>query len=227
MELKFIAIPPALRGAGSSRRHIVDTLFRIATDRYEISLQGTEEFVRSGMARFLPHLGTKPNGGAEAPVGPSPDSLAGWYAANVPSGRSLTMQDAILAFGYFLKRVRNQHLFTPSDVKRAFREVDRRIPKSLLQIMGTLKRDHGLLWSPEDRRGQYALTPTGIRHIERLLGIQKKEPEEASAAAPSAPAPAASGAAPNGLGGERREESSSPSSQRFESLFRSEEGEDR
>jgi hypothetical protein len=162
----------------------VDALFRIATDGIELSLAGPEEFVRAEIRAFLPHLTIAPptSGGTPEPdAPPDPDSLPGWYARMVPPGRTPTMQDTILLFGYYLKRVRERHMFNTGDVKHSFRAIGRTLPKSLLQILGTLKRDHGMLWSPEDKRGQYALTPRGIKHVEKLLGIRDEEGKETEA----------------------------------------------
>jgi hypothetical protein len=150
----------------------VDTFFRIASPDVEFELEGPEEFVRRQMAQFLPHLSLagEPK---SAPEAKSP--LKEWYDRHFPRGRAPSMQDSILVFGYFLKREKDQHMFTPSDLKRAFTEVGRKVPKSLLQIMGTLKRDHGLLWSPGDKRGVYALPPDGIRKVEGLLGVESRK----------------------------------------------------
>ena len=146
----------------------MDTFFRINTFDVEFEIEGSEEFVRGETARFLPHLSVV----ATAPEPAAPASpLKTWFDDRVPRGQPPSMQDSILIFGYFLKREKDQHLFSPGDIKRAFGEVDRKIPKSLLQIMGTLKRDQGLLCSPGEKRGRYALAPEGIRHVEALLGV--------------------------------------------------------
>lgn len=216
----------------------MDTLFRIANERFDLAIEGGEEFVRAGMREFLPALsGAATTNGGDAPAAaPAPargGDLAAWYSRKLPAGRSPTMQDAILVFGYYLKREMAQHMFTPTDVKRAFREVNRHVPKSLLQIMGTLKRDHQLLWSPEDRRGQYALTPKGIKHVEQLLGAapgtDSPPPaptgENVEREAPPRPAPPDLSAIENApalredeAGGRR-----SPM-ERFQLLFRNQEG---
>jgi hypothetical protein len=162
----------------------VDTFFRIANPDVEFELEGSEEFVRRQMTEFLPHLslaGEK----QEATEAVSP--LKEWYDRHFPRGRAPSMQDSILVFGYFLKREREQHMFTPSDLKRAFTQVGRKVPKSLLQIMGTLKRDHGLLWSPGDKRGVYALPPDGIRRVEGLLGIESPKRKAKKVEPPATP----------------------------------------
>jgi len=162
----------------------VDTFFRITTSNVEFELEGSEEFVRRETARFLPRLSDATVAkGDPAPASP----LKLWYDERVPHGHPPSMQDSILIFGYFLKREKDRHLFSPGDIKRSFEEVDRKIPKSLLQIMGTLKRNQGLLCSPGDKRGRYALAPPGIRHVEKLLGIRRAGPPAPEARAEASP----------------------------------------
>jgi hypothetical protein len=148
----------------------------------DFEIEGSEEFVRSEMRQFLPHLA----GGAPPKENPAPSSsLKQWFDTSVPRGRIPTMQDTILIFGYYMKRAGEKHMFSPGDVKACFGEIGRDVPKSLLQIMGTLKRDHGLLWSPEDRRGVYALSPDGIKRVEGILGVGKGRDRKQPAADPS------------------------------------------
>jgi hypothetical protein len=157
----------------------MNTLFRVATKEMEFEIQGSETFVLSEMKHYLPWLA---NDAPSAAAAPTESSLAGWFDRNVPRGRVPTMQDSILIFGYHMKRIGGKHMFSPTDVKACFAEIGRDVPKSLLQIMGTLKRDHGLLWSPEDRRGVYALSPEGIKRVEEMLGITKREASKAKGA---------------------------------------------
>jgi len=187
----------------------VDTFFRIHTSEVEFELQGPEAFVREQMERFLPDPDGGTDGG-EAPAEAAPlSSLRGWYEQKVPKGRSPTMQDSILIFAYFMKRVKDKHLFSPGDIKGSFSEVGRSVPKSLLQIMGTLRRDHRLLWSPEGKRGVYALTPKGIKLVEQLLGIQSVGDE------PPPPPPVRTAAAAATAGDGDR-----PPPDRWQGLFR-------
>jgi hypothetical protein len=156
----------------------MDTLFRIATSEVEFEVEGSEDFVRRETRNLLPWIE-----GRSVNPPPVTSPLLAWYRTNLPRGEAPSMQDCVLLFAYYFKREDEKHLFSPADVKRAFAEVDRRVPKSLLQIMGTLKRDHGLLWSPGDKRGAYALSPEGIRYVEKLLGISgaKDRPEPKAA----------------------------------------------
>ena len=173
----------------------MDTFFRFSTSEVEFEIEGSEDFVRRELRRFLQRLAPADAGPETGDAAASP--LRRWYEAQAPGGRSPTMQDSILLFGYYLKRERDRHMFAPGDIKGAFAEVGRPVPKSLLQIMGTLRRDQGLLWSPGDKRGAYALSPRGIRHVEDLLGLS--ESDDAGEAEPADPADApALGEGPDG-----------------------------
>ncbi|MHC4470932.1 MAG: hypothetical protein ACYTDY_15620 [Planctomycetota bacterium] len=131
------------------------------------------------MERFLPPLRSAAGLSKGSAADEADEStLKGWYERMIRPGQNPTMQDHILIFAFFLHKVKRQFVFTPDDMKSAFADVGREVPKSLLQIMGSLKRDHNLLW-PGDKRGEYCLLPSGIRHVEKLLGIQREEPPEA------------------------------------------------
>lgn len=165
----------------------MDTLFKFTAEQIGIEWEGSEEFVRRELEFFQPLL--SPVGGGEGQAPEDPDSLSAWYGANVPPGQSPTMQDHILVFAYHLNRVKRHFIFTPDDMKAAFREIGRNVPKSLLQIMGSLKRDHQLLY-PGEKRGEYVLTPAGIKHVEKLLGLKREErPPEGKAASDAFPSP--------------------------------------
>ena len=162
----------------------METSFRFSMEHIEIECEGSEDFVRSEMKPFLAYFSA---GTRSAPAEETdPDSLLAWYGNTIPPGQTPTMQDHILVFAYFLNRKKRQFIFTPDDMKAAFDEVGRTVPKSLLQIMGSLKRDHQQLYSG-DKRGEYCLTPSGLKYVERLLGIGKPE----DAAREPAPVPEA------------------------------------
>jgi hypothetical protein len=178
----------------------------------EFEVEGSEDFVRSEMEYFLPYLraaaGMEPPEDEEAG---GPLSLKRWYEKKIRVGQNPTMQDHILIFAYYLHKEKRQFVFTPDDMKASFSEVGREIPKSLLQIMGSLKRDHNLLW-PGDKRGEYCLLPSGIQHVEKLLGIERPEP----------PPPPAESAEPEAAPPPREEPPAAESGEarkRFRSLF--------
>jgi hypothetical protein len=158
----------------------MDTSFKFLAEGIGFELEGSEEFVRSTLSAFLPYV--KAAGGDASPATGTErqdrkqSELARWYHEVVPAGESPTMQDHILVFAYYLNRVRKQFIFVPDDMKAAFAQIGHEIPKSLLQILGSLKRDRGLLYSG-DKRGEYSITPAGLRHVEAILGLETVAPE--------------------------------------------------
>ena len=92
----------------------------------------------------------------------------------------LTMQDSILVFALWMRSFK-KYIFTSEDIRRGFEEMGQPEPKSLLQILGTLKRDHNLILGTE-RRGEYMLNTTGIERARQLLGIPSREPGSAARA---------------------------------------------
>ena len=79
------------------------------------------------------------------------------------------MQDHILVFAFWMRTFK-KFIFTSEDIRRAFEEVGMTSPKSLLQILGTLKREHNLILGTE-RRGEYMLNTTGIERARGRLGM--------------------------------------------------------
>ena len=81
--------------------------------------------------------------------------------------------------------------FVSDDIRRCFAKVGLEEPKSLLQILGTLKRDHGFLLNA-GRRGEYMMNTTGITRVRQILGEETAgdkslpTPEAAAAAAKQA-----------------------------------------
>ena len=170
------------------------TTFRFESGEISFELSGSEEFVRRNLPLFLPFVsrvaGGKPGYEAGAPAAKDtegPADLKAWYERHVPPGRRITMQDHILVFALWMRSFK-KYIFTSEDIRRAFDEVALTAPKSLLQILGTLKRDHNLILGTE-RRGEYMLNTTGIERARNVLGIR---------ALRTAPDPASSGAPPGG-----------------------------
>jgi hypothetical protein len=155
------------------------TVFRFESGEISFELSGSEEFVRKNLPAFLPFVGRiagiAPAADAQKPVaqgaapasGPAP--LKAWYDEHVPLGSRVSMQDAILVFALWMRGFK-KYIFTSEDIRRAFEEMGQSEPKSLLQILGTLKRDHNLILGTE-RRGEYMLNTTGIERAKRLLGM--------------------------------------------------------
>ena len=188
----------------------MDTLFKFVSEQLGFELEGSEAFVREQMQFFLPFVrGTTDT---PAPMNDEPEegSLPHWYKQTIPPGQSPTMQDHILIFAYYLYRQTRQFIFVPDDMKASFNELNRVIPKSLLQIMGSLKRDQGLLF-PGKKRGEYSMTPQGIKYVEGILGIRRAE-EAPTAVETREKAPEATPT--------EKPEMDSPQRDRFLSLFK-------
>lgn len=162
------------------------TTFRFESGDISFELSGSEDFVRKNLPAFMPFVaqvvGAKPgeagegSGDAAGEGGDeSPMDLKTWYERQVRSGTRLTMQDHILVFALWMRSFK-KFIFTSEDIRRAFATIGQPEPKSLLQLLGTLKRDHNLIL-PTDRRGEYMLNTTGIERARRLLGM----PQSASA----------------------------------------------
>ena len=159
------------------------TVFRFESGEISFELSGSEEFVRKNLPGFMPFVGRlaglvpheapgKPAASAEAPGAPL--SLKVWHEKHVPLGTRISMQDSILVFAMWMRSFK-KYIFTSEDIRRGFEEMGVEEPKSLLQILGTLKRDHNLILGTE-RRGEYMLNTTGIDRAKRLLGMPVSTP---------------------------------------------------
>ncbi len=162
------------------------TTFRFVSGGVSFELTGSEAFVRRHLATFLPFVertaGKSAATRAAATNGASahqPPDLATWFARHVPDGMKLTMQDSILVFALWMRSFK-KFIFTSEDIRRAFEDVGMPEPKSLLQILGTLKRDHNLILGTE-RRGEYMLNTTGIERARQLLGVTSSRGSERAA----------------------------------------------
>ena len=99
---------------------------------------------------------------------PGLEGVGSWWMAHVPPGLDPSLQDTILLFAYFMRSYRKM-VFLSEDIRRCFQVMGIDEPKSLLQILGTLKREHGLLLNA-GRRGEYMMNTTGIARVRDLLG---------------------------------------------------------
>lgn len=145
------------------------TALRFAAAGVEFELRGPEEFVRRHLETFLPlveHATRGASPGSVASASDASDGLTAWFAENVDDGARLTLQDAVLVFALWMRSFK-KYIFTAEDIRRAFADVGRPEPRSLLQILGSLKRDHNLILGTE-RRGEYMLNTTGIERARNL-----------------------------------------------------------
>ena len=158
------------------------TIFRFEAGDVRFELEGNEDFVRRNLPVFLPFVtkvvgpgkaaDAREDGDAAAPTpgAADPKDLPAWWEKSVPRGTRVSLQDMILVFAYWMRGFR-KFIFTSEDIRRAFEAVGQDEPKSLLQILGTLKRDHNLILGTE-RRGEYMLNTTGIDRVRGILGIR-------------------------------------------------------
>ena len=169
-------------------------VFRFTAGEVAVEVEGAEEFVRAHVQFLAPFLrratglpaappGSGVNGApATAPAGL--DGVGSWWMATVPPGSDPTLQDSILLFAYYMRTYRKT-VFMSEDIRRCFQVMGIEEPRSLLQILGTLKRDHGLLLNA-GRRGEYMMNTTGIARAREIVG-EKRGPAPSADAAGSAP----------------------------------------
>lgn len=125
-----------------------------------------------------------PTGAAPTAGQADPKDLPAWWEKSVPRGTRVSLQDSILVFAYWMRGFR-KFIFTSDDIRQAFEAVGQSEPKSLLQILGTLKRDHNLILGTE-RRGEYMLNTTGIERVRTILGIPAPGRDSRTSSAPAA-----------------------------------------
>lgn len=187
------------------------TTFRFESGDVRFELTGSEDFVRRNLAMLLPIVSraagaapqpaaaaapaapapgapATPGGVPPVPAGPaqtetSPADMRAWYERHIPAAARVSMQDQILVFAYWMRGFR-KFIFGSDDIRRGFEAIGQQEPKSLLQILGTLKRDHNLILGTE-RRGEYMMNTTGIDRAREVLGIPK--PSSSRDAGGSAP----------------------------------------
>lgn len=174
----------------------MSVVFRFADANVSMEVEGPEEFVLPHVEFLSPFVrratgaaGDSPPATAGLPApGPAAegiDGVAAWWARSVPAGLQPSVQDTLLLFAYYMRSFRKT-VFVSEDLRRCFQVTGLEEPRSLLQILGTLRRDHGLLLNA-GKRGEYMMNTTGIARAREILGERRPE-----AASPSpAPAPAA------------------------------------
>jgi hypothetical protein len=148
----------------------VKSVFHLATDSVHVEIEGSEEFLRPQLEFLLPYL-RRAAGADESALGPTPAGIAGlrpWWARKVPPGSNPSLQDTILLFAYYMRTYRKT-VFESEDIRRCFRIMGLEEPRSLLQILGTLKRDQGTLLNA-GKRGEYMMNVTGIARAREILG---------------------------------------------------------
>ena len=162
--------------------------FRFANTEVALEVQGPDAWVdeqlrflgpflrRAAGARSitspLPTLGDA--AAAQAVPAPVPQGLEGvvdWWRERVPAGFDPGLQDAILLFAYYMRGYRKT-VFLSDDIRRCFQVLGMDEPRSLLQVMGAMRRDAGLLLSA-GKRGEYMMNTTGIARAREILGEKR------------------------------------------------------
>ena len=168
----------------------MSVVFRFSTDGaadgISFELEGSEDFVRDHLAFLAPFLRRAGGGvagasavartGAGATAGDGTPSsgiegVAVWWERSVLAGTQPSLQDTMLLFAYYMRSYRKT-VFVSEDIRRCFQVLGVEEPRSLLQILGTLKREHGLLLNA-GRRGEYMMNTTGIARARELLGERR------------------------------------------------------
>ncbi len=156
-------------------------VFKFSTDDVSVEVEGSEEWVQPHIQFLMPFLrqstgaGQEDGSGADAAAQPRDiDDVGAWWEARLSKGANPSMQDTILLFAFFMRSFRKT-VFVSDDIRRCFSAMGLEEPKSLLQILGTLKRDHGTLLNA-GKRGEYMMNTTGIARARELLGEEPHVP---------------------------------------------------
>jgi hypothetical protein len=157
----------------------VKVVFKFSTDDMSVEVEGPEEWVQPHIQFLMPFLrrttgaGEAGSEGGDRAAQPRDiNDVGAWWAAKLPNGANPSMQDTILLFAFFMRSFRKT-VFVSDDIRRCFSAMGLEEPKSLLQILGTLKRDHGMLLNA-GKRGEYMMNTTGIARVRELLGEEPR-----------------------------------------------------
>ena len=153
-------------------------VFKCMAGDIGIEVEGPEEFVRDQVGFLLPWVrqatgAAEPAPGVEGgPAQAAPPGIEGlpwWWRRTMPAGVHPSLQDTILIFALYMRTYRKT-VFVSEDIRRAFSLMGTEEPKSLLQILGTLKRDQGMLLSA-GKRGEYMMSIPGINRARGIAGV--------------------------------------------------------
>lgn len=162
----------------------MEVVFRFSTAALTIEVAGPEGFARPHIEFLMPYVRRVTGAATAADAGPAPvglQNIAAWWNRTVPATANPSLQDTILLFAYYMRTYRKT-VFVSEDIRRCFSVMGLEEPKSLLQILGTLKREHGFLLNA-GRRGEYMMNVTGIARARAMLGERR---DGDGAAAPTA-----------------------------------------
>ncbi len=149
----------------------MDASFKFATEAMSVEMEGPEEFVGPHIEFLLPYVRRMTGAATPADEGPLPVGLGGvgvWWSRFVPPSVNPSLQETILLFAYYMRTYRKT-VFVSEDLRRCFQVMGLEEPKSLLQILGTMKRDHQTLLNA-GKRGEYMMNVPGLKRVKELLG---------------------------------------------------------
>ncbi len=164
----------------------VSVVFRLSTgsaaEGVAVEVEGPEPFVRGHVEFLVPFLrrttgagpapGAGPGAGGDRAGAPSGiEGVAAWWERSVPAGVQPTLQETILIFAWYMRSYRKT-VFVSEDIRRCFQILGIDEPRSLLQILGSLKRDQGLLLNA-GKRGEYMMNTTGLARAREMLGERR------------------------------------------------------
>jgi hypothetical protein len=179
----------------------VAVVFRFANSDVSLEVAGPDAWVEEHLRHLSPMLrraaGAGPAAGAPAEDGVAAglDGVGLWWRERVPPGSDPGLQDAILLCAYSMRGYRKT-VFLSEDIRRCFQVLGREEPRSLLQVLGTMRRDAGLLLSA-GRRGEYMMNTTGIARARAILGESRPAAPPPAPRAPGAGAPVPGRPAPS------------------------------
>jgi hypothetical protein len=161
--------------------------FAFKSKGLEVEFEGAEDFLcaqiehlRPAFERELKRVAADAASATAAAGGGAAGAAGGDAASNAPSledfyrraksreGRG-ALQEMIIIFAYFLREYRGKEEFGIENLNACFSLVGVAPPKSLANTMGIMKRAQKFFHAGS-RRGQYALTDTGVAYVKRLVG---------------------------------------------------------
>lgn len=165
------------------------TVFRYSSPDLTVEIRGEEEFVREQiqcMGILERIAGTLQPQQAEAAqailnsgqVNVLPGAPAAAVATEAEDARTFFERcharagkgahfDRVLLIGYWLEHVNGRKQFSKADIERTYEDIGLDLPKHLDQVIGSIRRDHGL-FEQAGRVGRYRLTDEGIQGAKEL-----------------------------------------------------------
>jgi hypothetical protein len=183
-------------------------VFRFSTENTSIEVEGPEEFLLPHLDFLAPFV-RRSTGAAPPPAASAPgaaaapaagiEGVADWWYRSVPEGNPPSVMDPILLLAFYMRTYRKT-VFLSEDIRRCFQVMNRaggmEEPRSLLQILGNIKREHGLLLNA-GKRGEYMMNTTGIARAREILARRPAAAPAANGATGPAGQPGPGGKPPD------------------------------